>query len=265
MEKLLLLPFQCFNVWIYETEQLYSRRRWIHGFGHYCGNLPPDNSSGHSNDCRISADFVNKDTFKSLAGTVARDLLHNATHTEEEQQGALCLAKTPVPPLPPPSHTILTIRNLLQSRVQRTPRTLAAHVVSAIISRSNYRSTTVKKQFNIGDVRLKFWYFFHTATACKRAGRPGFTGGSALVRPQRIFFIGERRPSMLWIERLSDRYRNGKCTSVVFCLTIKNSSKHRIFSEKNIWQVIIMWRISESNKQFALTYTRSLRTPHVHI
>ena len=61
--------FQCFNVWI--SERLYSRRRWIHGFGHYCGNLPPDNSSGHWNDCRISADFVNKDTFKSLAGTLA--------------------------------------------------------------------------------------------------------------------------------------------------------------------------------------------------
>ena len=115
MEKLSLLPFRCFNVWISETRQLYSRRRWIHGFGHYCGNLPPDNSSGHWNDCRISADFVNKDTFKSVAGTVARDLLDNATQrgTTREQQGGLCFAKTPVPSLLHPSYTILTIRNLL--------------------------------------------------------------------------------------------------------------------------------------------------------
>ena len=45
-----------------------------------------------------------------------------------------------------------------------------------------------------------------------------------------------RRP-VEWIERLSDRYRNSKCTSVVvFC-----PEKKIIFPEKNIWQVI-GWR-----------------------
>ena len=78
--------FQCFNLW--DTEQLYSRRRWIPDFGHYCGNLPPDNSSGHSSDCRISADFVNNDPFKSLAGTTVYSLPHHRRP----------FAKTPVLP-----------------------------------------------------------------------------------------------------------------------------------------------------------------------
>ena len=67
-----------------------------------------------------------------------------------------------------------------------------------------------------------------------------------------------RRP-VEWIERLSDRYRNSKCTSVVvFC-----PEKKIIFPEKNIWQVI-GWRQCALDKQFWLQYIFLLfPIPHI--
>ena len=95
--------FQYLNLWDTATVQSVALVITV-------GIRLPDNSSGHWNDCRISADFVNKDTFKSAAGRVARDLLDGVTH-RENSRGAFALLKHLCPP--PPSHTILTIRNLL--------------------------------------------------------------------------------------------------------------------------------------------------------
>ena len=94
--------------------------------------------------------------------------------------------------------------------------------------RGAIRSTTVKKRIL---VLLRLKYFFHTAAACKAWFHRWDT--------ERIFFIGERRPPPRceWRD-CQIRIATASAQVWYFVCWIKNSS-HPIFSEKNIWQVII--------------------------